>query len=122
MELRFSTVARDRRFSKAMRRIRPRFAPLVEAFALVDLTDSIHQAILVIVTDERGPECFEEMPNSDGFFQVMAGVRIGQSDLELTRDVFCILRRAATLCPFSKPDHETMQRLFDDAEARIIGE
>lgn len=122
MELRFSVLARNREFAKAMRRIRPRFAPLLEAFAQTELVNPIHQAILVGVTDDKGPEFFEEVPNSDGFFQVLAGVQMPGSDSILAKEVFGILRRAARACPFSKPDHQTIQVVFDTTESSVLSE
>lgn len=121
MDLRFSVLASDRDFARAMRRIRPRFAPLVEAFAKMELLNPIHQAILVGITDTEKTDFFEEVPNRDGYFQVLAGVRVTDSDWDLAKQVLDILRRAATVCPFSKPDHEKIQRVFDAAEGKIAG-
>ena len=110
MELRFSVLARDREFAKAMRRIRPRFAPLLEAFARTQLVNPIHEAILVGITDEKEAQFFEEVANRDGFFQILAGVHSNYSDLELAKEVFGLLRRAAKTCPFSKPDDAAIQK------------
>lgn len=59
MKLQFSAVARERSFSKAMRRIRERFADLHNAFEMVELEHPIHDAILVIITDDKEPTHFE---------------------------------------------------------------
>jgi hypothetical protein len=120
MELRFSVAARDRRFAKTMRRIRPRFAVLLEAFAKTELENPIHSAILVGVTDEKDPEFFEEVPNRDGCFQILAGAQAKGSDAELAKAVFDILRRAAIACPFSRPDREEVQSIFDALESQIV--
>jgi hypothetical protein len=119
MELRFSVLARNREFAQAMRRIRPRFSPLVDVFATTELINPIHEAILVGITDDKGPNFFEEVPNRDGFFQVLAGVDLKQSDEMLVKNVFDTLRRAAIACPFSKPDHGTIQRVFDESEPKV---
>jgi hypothetical protein len=95
---------------------------LEEAFARTELVTPIHQAILVGVTDDKGPEFFEEVPNSDGYFQVLAGVHMPDSDSILTKEVFDILRRAARACPFSKPDHQTIQAVFEATESSVLGE
>lgn len=113
MQLRFSVLARKRAFSKAMRRIRSRLQPLLDAFEGVELENPIHEAILVGITDDQEPEFFEEIENNDGFFQVMAGCSLRGTDDELAEDVFEILQRAMHLCPFATPDHETLQALFD---------
>jgi hypothetical protein len=83
------------------------------------LVNPIHEALLVGITDDKGPEFFEEVPNRDGFFQVLAGVQTKGSDLDLTKEVFNILRRAAKACPFSKPDHETIESVFDEFEDKV---
>jgi hypothetical protein len=64
MELSFSVLARNRQFAKAMRRIRPLFAPLVERFAEADLPSAIHQAILIGITDDKGPAFFKQIFDS----------------------------------------------------------
>jgi hypothetical protein len=112
MELNFSFAARNRRFSKAMRRIEDRFKPLIDAFELVDLSHPIQEAILVIITDDKGPEFFEEVENRDGYFQVIAGCSQRGSDDELAEDVFGMLLRAVRLCPFSDPDHQRYEAMF----------
>ncbi len=122
MDLNIGVAARTRAFSKAMARILPRFDPLVEAFARTELVNPIYQAILVGVTDDKGPDFFEEVPNSDGFFQVLAGVHMPTSDSILTKEVFDILRRAARACPFSKPDQQTIQTVFDTVQSSVLGE
>jgi hypothetical protein len=93
----------------------------VEDFSTTDLVNPIHQAILVGITDDKGPEFFEEVPNREGFFQILAGVHLKRSDEELVKDVFDALRRAAMACPFSKPDHETIERVFEESEAKLTG-
>jgi hypothetical protein len=122
MELSFGALARNRSFSKAMHRIRPRFDALLEAFGRTQLVNPIHQAILVGITDDKGPEFFEEVPNRDGYFQVLAGVDLPASDSILARQVFAILRRAAQTCPFSMPDQETIQSVFDMQESSLLVE
>lgn len=120
MQLRFSVMARDRKFSKAMRRVRERLQPLLNEFELVEMTDPIHEAILVGITDDQPADFFEEVTNNDGFFQVMAGVEFTGSDDELNESVFEILRKAATVCPFSRPDREAFDSLFDRMRPTVV--
>ena len=94
MQLRLSTLARSRAFSKAIRRVRPKFQPLLEAFETVELKHPIHEAILVGITDDRPPDFFEEVETNDSFFQVMAGCTLRGGDDELAEDVFEILLKA----------------------------
>jgi hypothetical protein len=90
------------------------------SFAKTTLVNPVHQAILVGITDDKGPEFFEEVPNCDGFFQVIAGCQPKESDSDLTKEVYNILRRAAKACAFSKVDHEAVKKVFDLSEADVL--
>ena len=120
MQLRVSVLARDRKFSKAMRYVRARLQPLLDAFETVSMTDPIHEAILVGLTDERPAKFFEEVENDEGFFQVLAGVQFTGSDDELARSVFETLRKASVACPFSRPDREAFDALFDRMKRELL--
>lgn len=112
MQLRFSVLARNRTFSKAMRLVRLKIQPLLDAFEATELAHPIHEAILVGITDDKDAQYFEEIENNDGFFQVIAGCRQNGTIEEFARDVFEILQRAVRLCPFATPDRETFEDLF----------
>lgn len=112
MQLRFSVLARNRTFSRKMRRVRERIRPLLDAFDATELENPIHKAILVGITDDKGPEFFEEVENDDGLFQVLAGCSDCGSDDELMKEVFVILQRAVRRCPFAAPDHQRFEMLF----------
>jgi len=120
MQLRFSSAARNRAFSKAMRRIRSDFLPLLEAFQAVKLEHPIHESILVIITDDRPAQYFEEIENSDGYFQVLAGCTLRGGDEELVADVFEILRNTTRLCPFATPDQAAFEALFQRMRPLIV--
>lgn len=120
MQLRLSVLARDRKFSRAMRRVREKIQPLLDAFKLVELRDPIHQAILVGITDDRKPGYFEEVENNDGFFQVLAGCKFNGSEDELTADVFDILNKAVSLCPFSLPDQKMFDSVFERMRSSVV--
>lgn len=120
MQLRFSVLARNRAFSKAMRRVRSNLQPLLDAFEAVELEHPIHQAILVCITDDQQPDFFEEIENNDGFFQVIAGCSLRGTSDNVAEDVFEILQRATRLCPFSIPDHETLDALFNRMKPLVL--
>lgn len=122
MQLRFSVLARNRTFSKAMRRVRVNIQPLLDAFEATELKHPIHEAILVGITDDKGPEFFEEVANNDGFFQVLAGCSQRGTDDDLTEDVFNILQRAVRVCPFATPDHEEFEGLFARLRPLVLGD
>jgi hypothetical protein len=121
MRLSFSVLARDRKFSKAIDRIHGKLQPLLDAFERVEMMDPIHEAILVGITDTKPAMFFEEIENDDGFFQVIAGVEYSGADDELTRAIFEILRKATSACPFSRPDLETFDSLFDRMRPIVLG-
>ena len=96
-----------------MRRVRPRFVSLQAAFAKLHLKHPIHERILVGVTDEHGTELFEEIPNADGYHQVIVGfdASIGlaaEDDARREIALFQQLSRAILSCPFSVPDRESV--------------
>jgi hypothetical protein len=118
MQLRFSVLARNREFSNAMRRLRLRLQPLLDAFEATELEHPIHEAILVGITVDMGGEFFEEVENNDGFFQVLAGCPHQGSDNELAENIFDVLQRTVRLCPFAALDHDKFEALF--ARMRLV--
>jgi len=120
MDLQFSVAARNRQFSKAMRRIDAKFQPLIDAFKAVAVEYPIHEAILVLITDDKAPDFLEEVQNNNGFFQVVAGCSLRGSDDELTQDVFDILECAVRMCPFATPDHQAFSSLFERLRPTVL--
>ena len=120
MKLRVSVAARNRPFSKAMTRIDKRFEQLYDAFQSVELDHPIHEAILVLITDDKEPGYFEEVENRDFFFQVIAGCRLRGSDDALAEDVLEILHRTVRTCPFATPDHDKFEVLFSRLRPLVL--
>jgi hypothetical protein len=120
MQLRLSVLARNRAFSKAMRRVRVRLQPLLDAFEDTQLEHPIHEAILVEITDDSEAEFFKELENGDGFYQVLAGCGQYHSDDQLTEVVFEILQRAVRLCPFAAPDDQKFEALFVKLRSSVL--
>jgi hypothetical protein len=94
---------------------------LLDAFQLIELQHPSYRSILVGITDDKGPELFEEVPNEDEVFQVLAGCSRWESDEDLAREVLEILRRAVRACPLTTDAHTTYEALFDQFEPAIIG-
>jgi hypothetical protein len=113
MKLDLSFAARDKRFARALRRVRPRLEGLCHEFAQVELRDPIHEAMLVTFTDDMPAGAFTVVPNSGEYFQVLAGCGPLRSDDELAADVFIGIRRAVRECPFSTPDAAVFAALLD---------
>ena len=116
MELSFSVLARDRQFAKVMRRVRPKLTPILAEFAKADLSSATHEAILVGITDDQGPEFFKEVPNKDGYFQVLVGCKLEQDDARQLQHVLGILHRATTAYAFSDSDRNKVEHLFKLSE------
>ena len=113
MKLSWSTCARNRAWSKAIRRIRPAFDSLETAFAAVELRHPIHEAILVGITDEHGKDYYQEVPNADGYFQALVGfdptIGLGaENDRRLEIALFEQLSRVILACPFATTDRESV--------------
>ncbi|MEX0676769.1 MAG: hypothetical protein WD063_06810 [Pirellulales bacterium] len=119
MRLEFSAFARERSFAKAMHRIRPKLQPLLDELATIELQHPSYEAILVGITDDKDSEFFEEVPNDDGYFQVIAGCAPSESDSELAQQVFEILRQAVRACPLASADHELCEALFGRFESSL---
>ena len=122
MKLEFSAIARDRSFDRAMRRVRPRLQPVLDAFERIELQHPIHEAILVGITDDKAPGFIEEIENNDGFFQVICGCSDSGSDNELLEAILGILRQSFRLCPFATSDHEEFEKLFAEMHQLILEE
>ena len=120
MQLRFSVAARNRTFSKAMRQVRLKIQPLIDAFENISFEHPIHEAILVGITDDKQAGFFEEVKNNDGYFQVMAGCGEHCADNQLTEEVFEILHRAVLLCPFARVDHQRVEDLFSEFRPSLL--
>jgi hypothetical protein len=91
---------------------------LEEALAKVDLKHPIHEAILVGITDDRAKDSFEEVPNGDGYYQVLVGfdssIGLGaENDRQLKFALFQQLSKAILACPFSAPDRESVKAALD---------
>lgn len=121
MQLYLSVLARNRSFSKAMRRVRKKLQPLLDGFEATALEHPIYEAILVGITDDKGHEVFEEVKNDDGYFQVLAGCCGCGTDEQLAEDLFDILLRAVRQCPFARPDHEKFESLFARFRPLVAG-
>src|SRR5690349_14890904 len=118
MRLSWSIATSRRAFGKAMRRIRPTLESLAAEIEAVPIQYPIHEAVLVGITDNRDDMFFEEVPNHDGFFQVLTGFDASvdltsQNDANLKKMVFDKLRQAVIACPFSRPDREAFEGFFD---------
>lgn len=113
MRISISIAARDRQFSKNFRKIRPSFDIFFSEFAAVQLVNPIHEAILIGITDSESEEYFKTIPNKDGYFQILAGVKNTNELEDLKGKVLKIIQKAILACPFSSPDKEQFSILVD---------
>lgn len=125
MRLSLSVAAKSNSFSKAIRRIRPKFESLFSEFEAMKLVNPIHEAILLGITDSMGSDELEVVPNKDGFFQVICGFDV-QTELSLTDDgelearLFKKIQNTVELCPFSQPDKVVILDLLHSWSSREL--
>lgn len=112
MKLSLSVAAQNPRFAKSIRRVRPAFDSFVDAFSRVEMDNPIHEALLIGLTDAKSEEYFEIIPNNDGFFQILSGIKKDAIEQELEAAIFNVIRRAVSVCPFSLPDKEKFATLL----------
>lgn len=103
-----------------MRRVRLRIQPLLDEFGEIEFEHPIYQAVLVGVTDEKPDGFLQEIENSDGFFQVLAGCAFHESDDVMTSALFEVLRRATDLCPFADNDRAIVKQTFERVKSRVV--
>ena len=130
MRLSLSVAAKSNGFSKAIRRIRPKFSTLFAEFEAKELENPIHEAILLGISDSLKEEEIQVIPNKDGFFQVICGFGeqaslSPENDSKLEVMLLNKIENAIQLCPFSKPDKAAMLELlreWSSNELRGTGE
>lgn len=119
MKISLSIAAQDRLFSKAIRKVRPNFDALFEAFSEVKITNPIHEAIL-IGFDSAPADYFEVIQNRDGFFQVLAGLKSNLEQNELKVELFKIIEQAVQSCPFTNSDKKRFTDLLHEWKPKLI--
>ena len=120
MKISLSFAAKNPQFLKKIRRIRSDFEDFFDDFSLVDLTNPIHEAILIGVTDSRGDDFFEIIKNRDGYFQTLAGLDGFDDDAVLRKKLFLIVSKSILACPFSNPDRGKFHILLKKWEGEIM--
>jgi hypothetical protein len=120
MKISLSIAAQDRLFSKAIRRVRPNFDVLFDAFYQVEITNPIYEAILIGLTDSEPAGYFEVIQNRDGFFQVLAGLKNDLDQSELKAELFNIIEQAVQSCPFTNSDKKRFTDLLQEWKPKLI--
>jgi hypothetical protein len=115
MDIRLGVIAKDRAFSKAVRRARALVEPVIASLAKVRLECPLWSAILVAITDDELPGSFREVPNSEGYYQVTAGCSWPQGDAELAQEILLVLRRTVTECGFALADCDALLKAFESS-------
>ncbi len=106
MKVRVSATARNRFFAKAMLRIRPSLNHFLEGFSKAVPSSQTCDAILVMITDDRPVDSFEEIHNADGYFQMVFGCPFPNEDSALELEVIERIKRAIENCPLSADERE----------------
>jgi hypothetical protein len=97
--------------------VRHAFDSLYRDFEALQLAHHIHDAVLIGVTDDEPVGYFQEIPNSDGFFQVLIGMGSASeisalSEGALRSLLYVQIRKGILACPFSDPDRQAIDRLL----------
>lgn len=119
MKVSFSVAARDRAFAKAMRRIRPDFRVLLERLDQVQLDGPTPLAILIGLADGIPDGTFDEVQNSDGYFQELVGCSLKETDDQIKNYVFNSLRSSVARCPLPDVDHRRLDGIFNEFAAEF---
>lgn len=119
MRLSLSIAAKSNAFTKAIRRIRPKFDSLFAAFEAKVLNNPIHEAILIGVSDSMNIEEVRIIPNKDGFFQAICGFGeqtsfLPENDRSLELMLVERIQHVVEKCPLTNTDKAMMLTLLRD--------
>ena len=120
MDISMSIGTSNRFFGKAIRRIYPRINLFMEKFKEAVPSSQTCSAILVAITDDKSADFFQEMPNVDGYFQVMFGCPYPSDDSDLANEVLDRLQKAIAICPMSPAEREMAIRFIQRWESKEI--
>lgn len=121
MRFSISVVSKNRMYTKAYRRVMEDLHPLIDELESVEMICPLGDAVLIMVSDgdQLLPNEVREVSNNDEYFQYAAGIRAFINDIELTKDLFSILRSIVEKVPFSAPDHERYRDIFSRWESHL---
>ena len=117
MNLSMSIGTSNRFFGKAIRRIYPRLNIFMETFNEAVPSSQTCKAILVAITDDKPSDFMEEIPNSDGYFQVMFGCPYPSDDSILEFEVLKRMKKAIEICPMSLNERELALKFTNQWDA-----
>lgn len=116
MKLNIGVAARDRMFSKSMRRVRPQLDELGAALEAVKMLDPLQTSTLILVTDENEPGSLKVVSSNDGTFQVIAGCSPGLAEGDLKKELAAIVRKTVDASSFSSPDRDAFDAVIKSWE------
>ncbi len=113
MELRLSTAARNRAFSKAVRRIGPSIESLLSNIQLTELTDPTWSTVRLTLTDELQFGNINETGADDGVLQLCAGFPVfadwsPENDANIRTAITDTIRLALDQCGLTPSDREML--------------
>lgn len=122
MNFSIAVVSKNRSYTKAFKRVMLDLQPLIDALENIEMKCPIGDSVLVMTSDEGNLKPFEivEIPNKDVLFQYAAGIKEYVSDAELKMDLFLTLRFVVKKVPFSTPDHEQYDNIFQTMASKFI--
>ena len=114
-----TVIADERKFYKTFTRLSPRFQGLLHALGEVQLPRTA--GFLVSLTDAKNHGVFESVPNRDGYFQVLVGVKGLATDEALMECALASLRRSFQTSGLAVDESTQLVAMVDEWAPRILG-
>ena len=85
------------------------------------MANPIFEAVLIGITDSEDDTYFKIIPNSDGFFQVIAGcTKTGEASM--ANRLYEVIYQAFKECPFSNSDAELFELILASERSKFSSE
>ena len=118
MDLRISSAARSRAFSKAMRRLRTSHQQVLDDVRSVELENPTWSTLYLTFTDELPPGSMNEMGAKDGMLQLFAGFPsvtgwTPDSDHRIREIAISIIHEAIARCELTPADRNRIDAVIN---------
>ena len=117
MQIRLSIAARNRQFSRAMRRVRPLVQAKLELIEELRLKDPTWDVVLLAITDEYDVDRLDIIPNNDDVLQIINGfpaaLDLSQSnDANIISAVLQCVRNSVHQCRLTPDDYAMVDAIL----------
>jgi hypothetical protein len=120
MQIKLSIAARNRQFSRAMRRVRPAVQAKLDLIEAHGITNPTWDVVLLAITDEYDSDRLDIIQNNDDILQIINGfpseLDLSQSNDENIRlAVLKCVRNAIVECGLTPNDFAAIDAILDHA-------